>query len=137
MNALAVDASISTATPELATPSTVVFDAAAFAALSPWKGIEDDTDPGLLALIDLSGREGYLTWVSAWKAEYKAASARIREARAAFRVAGATGEPMTFAVKEPLLRNRALARTLLAARRAGKRESWARAQALRAAALDA
>ena len=82
----------STATPEPATPSTVVFNAAAFAALSPWKGIEDDTSPGLLALIDLSGREGYLAWVSAWKAEYKATSARIREARAAFRAAGfATG----------------------------------------------
>ena len=120
-----------------ATAPAITFDAAAFAALSPWKGIDDDTDPKLLGLIELGSREGYLAWVAAWKAEYKATSARIREARAAFRAAGATGAEMPFSVKEPLLRNRALARTLLAARRAGKRESWARAQAARTARADA
>lgn len=138
MNALYASTTPAVATPATpATPAAVTFDAAAFAALSPWKGITDDTDPKILALIDLSSKESYLAWVAAWKTEYKACSARIRSARAAFRTAGATGESMSFAVKEPLLRERALARTMLTARRAGKRESWARAQAMRAAAAQA
>jgi hypothetical protein len=89
-------------------------------------------DPALLPFLTYTDRDSYLVWVTAWQVEYRTLSAAIRTEKVAWRAAGSN-------IPHPLqisLRNhRRLARTLLALRAAGKRDSWAKAQAARGPVL--
>ena len=77
-------------------------------------------------------RQSYLDWVAAWKAAYRDLSERLRAEKRAFRESQRSGVPDPIAAG--LFPDRRLARALLAIRAAGKRDSWAKAQAARRAA---
>jgi hypothetical protein len=107
-------------------------DTAALLAASPHKATEhlEADDPKLVPFLAYTDRESYLAWVAAWKAEYKSLSATIRTEKREWRAAGSN---IPWQLQFSLPNHKRLARTLLALRHAGKADSWARAQAAKAA----
>ena len=80
--------------------------------------------------LSYEGREDYLAWVAAWKAGYRALTLAIRALKA-----GGPAPDDVLPAECVLDRNsaKAFARAMLALRAAGKRDSWARATAAKAA----
>lgn len=79
------------------------------------------TDDELRSHLTFTSRERYLAWVAAWKTEYKALSARIRELKKTLRQSH-EGRPVWQEMVN-LMRSKAVARALLALRALGKRVS--------------
>ena len=87
---------------------------------------EEDLAPHL----SYEGRDSYLGWVAAWKAGYRALTLEIRAIKAGEQ---APGDVLPAECVIDRNGAKAFARAMLALRAAGKRDSWAKATAAKAA----
>lgn len=98
---------------------TTVIDIQKLARISPWNpdhALEAD-DKALQEHLSFTDKATYLEWRAEWREDYRDLSARIRSTRALWRAEGQNHEP---AMTNALLAERALARTMLALRKASK-----------------
>ena len=109
---------------------TTMIDLSALRKISPWRAQEALTadDPALIPFLTYVGRAAYLAWVAEWQSLYRTLAVQIRADKVAWRAAGSEIPPQ---LRFDLFDARSLARTLLALRAAGKRDSWAKAQSQR------
>lgn len=112
---------------------TTTIQTGALLAITPYKVAERLTadDPKLVPFLTYTDRDSYLAWVAAWKEEYRLTSGAIRIEKRQWRAAGSD---IPWPLQVSLRDHRRAARSLLALRAAGKRDSSARARAARVAA---
>ena len=109
---------------------TTAIDFASIARAGRRAGKDPLPGEDLAPYLSYEGRDDYLGWVASWKAGYRALTLSIRAIKA--------GEPAIQDILPAecvLDRNgaKAFARAMLALRAAGKRDSWAKATAAKAA----
>ena len=85
--------------------------------ISPWNPNTEPSDADLEANLPFTTKQEYLDWRAEWRAMYKDLSQEIRATRKLWRAEGQDHAPI---LTNALLSNRALARTMLALRRASK-----------------